>query len=145
MTDVANVLAARVLDQIAPRAVIARAVGRDDETVKMIEEKYNGLIEQYRPLQKRKLLDDLDTTRRAYLMRLLDPDVVSNCSGAQSAVIYGILHDKHALQAGMPTSISLSASVDASMPDVLSRLQRALEARGHTTSSEDTVVDVTPK
>ena len=129
MQDVANVVAARVLDPIASKNTIGALVGRDHSTVARIEERYKGLIAQYAPLQTRKLLDDLDITRRAYLSRLLDPDVLDSASARDTAVVFGIVSDKHALQAGMPTSITLNANLDVAMPHVLERLQRAIQAR----------------
>ena len=138
MEDAKRVIGIAVADpQITPHAM-QRLVGRDDTTIRKLLDRYQGLIAEYRRIKTPQVVEEIDSLRRGYLAQLADPEVITECSAPQAAVVYGILTDKMLLESGRPTSISLSATVDATVPDVLRRLQRAIEARaGATTSSAD--------
>lgn len=129
MQDVGNVLAAKLIDPLMPDTRIALAVGRSDTTVGRIAERFAGVLEEYRGLNRRQIVDDLDAVRRGYLARLAEPEVIEACSGPQAGVVFGILTDKLLLESGRPTSITLNANADVSLPDVLGRLQRAIQGR----------------
>lgn len=135
MHDVGNVLAAKLLDPAMPDTRIGLAVGRSASSVGRIAERFQGVLEEYRGLNRRQIVEDLDLVRRGYLAHLADPDVIDACSGPQAAVVFGILTDKLLLESGRPTAITLNANADISLPDVLGRLQRAIEGRQATTSS----------
>ena len=135
MEEMKHIFAIRASDPMMPDTTLAKLVGRSNKTVARVQERYKALISQYRELKSRDIIDDLDSIRRANLMHVADPKVISKMSGLQAATTYAILTDKMLLESGRPTSIHLTATVDATMPDVLSRLKRALEARRPTSSS----------
>lgn len=140
--EMMQLFALRAADPMMTDTALAEAIGRSNHTVARVQKRYAALIERYRELKSRDIIDDLDAIRRANLMHVADPDVICKQSGLQAATTYAILTDKMLLESGRPTSISLSATVDATMPDVLARLKRAIEGRvGHTTSSVE--ADVT--
>ena len=134
--DVNNVVALKAMDPMLPDTTIGRMIGRSDGTVRKLAERFEGLIQEYRGFKSRDIIDDLDCIRRAHLLNLAEPEKIDACSAAQSAVVYGILTEKLLLESGRPTSINLTATVDATMPDLLSRLKRAIEGRGATRSSD---------
>ena len=137
MEELKQLIGLRAIDTLAPTTTIARKLGRSNGVVTRAQERYKDLITQYRELKSRDIIEDLDCIRRANLMHVADPAVIHKQSGLQAATTYAILTDKMLLESGRPTSISLNATVDATMPDVLARLKRAIEGRaGHTTSSE---------
>lgn len=142
-SDVTAVVGMTVADPLLPDTRIAAIVGRSASTVKRVRDKYIGLIEEYRRLKSRDIIDDLDCIRRANLMHVADPAVIHKQSGLQAATTYAILTDKMLLESGRPTSISLSATVDATMPDLLGRLKRALEGRAASTLSSSGTVETT--
>lgn len=72
-------------------------------------------------------------------MHVADPAVIAKQSGLQAATTYAILTDKMLLESGRPTSINLTATVDATMLELLGRLKRAIERRGTTRSSNGEV------
>ena len=88
-----------------------------------------GLIDEYRQLKKASIIEDLDALRQFWLSRLADPEVFEASSGPQAAVVFGILQDKYLLEVGRPTSIALTATVDATMPEILGRLRRVIESK----------------
>jgi len=137
--DAKRVISIAVADsQITPHAM-APLVGRDDQTCRKLLDRYQGLIAEYRRIKTPHVVEEIDSLRRGYLAQLANPDVITRCSGPQAAVVFGILTEKMLLESGRPTSITLSASVDATMPNVLERLRRVIEVRGgHTRSSVET-------
>jgi|SRR3990167_2401273 len=138
MAEMEQIFAIRASDPLLPDSRLAKMVGRSRATVQRAQERYKGLIEQYRALKSRDIIEDLDCIRRANLMHVANPTVIKKMSGLQAATTYAILTDKMLLESGRPTSINLTATVDATVPDVLARLRRALEARaGATTSSKE--------
>jgi len=108
---------------------IERLTNLNKETCRKILQRNQGLIDEYRLAKKDSILDDLDALRQVYLSRLADPTVIEKTSAPQAAVVFGILEDKYLLESGRPTFISLNATVDATMPDLLGRLKRAIEGR----------------
>ena len=143
LEEVKQLIALRASDPMMTDTRLAKIVGRGRHTVARAQQRYKDLIDQYRTLKSRDIIDDLDAIRRANLMHVASPAVIHKQTGLQAALTYSILTDKMLLESGRPTSISLSATVDATIPDVLARLKRAIEGRaGHTTSSVE--ADVTP-
>src|SRR3990167_6272605 len=138
LAEMEQIIAIRASDPLMPTTTLAKKIGRSAPTVHRAQERYKGLIEQYRLLKSRDIIDDLDCIRRANLMHVANPATIKKQSGLQAATTYAILTDKMLLESGRPTSINLTATVDATVPDVLARLRRALEARaGATTSSKE--------
>ena len=139
-----RVVGLAVADPLMAPYAMAPLVGRDDQTCRKLLSRYQGLIQEYRRIKTPQVVEEVDIIRRAYLAQLADPTVVTQCSGPQAAVVYGILTDKVLIESGRPTSISLGVTVDATMPDVLGRLRRVLELRAHTTSSGEQVKQPVP-
>ena len=143
MEELKQLIGLRAVNPLAPTTTIARKIGKSFNAVRRAEERYKDLIAAYRELKSRDIIEDLDCIRRANLMHVANPAVIRKQTGLQAATTYAILTDKMLLESGRPTSINLSATVDATMPDVLARLKRAIEVRaGATTSSVEG--DVTP-
>jgi len=116
---------------------MARLTKLNKETCRQIIKRRQALLDEYRLEKKDSIMDDLDALRQMYLRRLADLDVIEKTSGAQAAVIYGILTEKYFLEAGRPTSIALTATVDATVPEILAKLKRAIEARGASTQEHE--------
>lgn len=106
-----------------------RLTDLNKETCRLILKRNQGLIDEYRQLKRDSILDDLDALRQFWLSRLADPDVFAKSTGPQAAVVYGILTDKLLLESGRPTSINLGVNVDTTMPEILAKLQRAIQGR----------------
>lgn len=106
-----------------------RLTDLNKETCRKILKRNQALLDEYRQAKKDSILDDLDTLRQVYLSRLADPTVIEKTSAPQAAVVFGILQDKYLLESGRPTSITLTAAVDATMPELLHRLKRVIEAK----------------
>lgn len=106
-----------------------RLTDLNHETCRKILKRNQALLDEYRQAKKDSILDDLDTLRQVYLSRLADPTVIERTSAPQAAVVYGILQDKYLLESGRPTSIALTATVDATIPEILGRLKRVIEAK----------------
>lgn len=140
--DVVRVVGIAAQDPMVTPAALERLTGRTDDTCKKLLGQYAGVIEAYRHLNKRQIVDDLDAVRRGYLARMADPEVIEACSGPQAGVVFGILTDKLLLESGRPTSITLGVNADVSLPDVLGRLQRVIQGRagqaGQGSTSQDT-------
>ena len=143
MKEMQQLFALRASDPMMTNTELARQIGRSNQTVSRVQERYKALIEEYRKLKSRDIIDDLDSIRRANLMHVADPAVIGKQSGLQAATTYAILTDKMLLESGRPTSINLTATVDATMPDLLGRLKRALEGRAASTLSSSGAVDTT--
>lgn len=133
--DITRVVGIAAHDPTITPAALERLTGRTDDTCAKLLREYGGVIEAYRHLNKRQIVEDIDAVRRGYLARLADPNVILECSGPQAAVVFGIMTDKLLLESGRPTSITLNANADISLPDVLGRLQKAIEGRQTTRSS----------
>ena len=99
------------------------------ETCRQILKRNQALMDEYRQLKKASILDDLDALRQVWLSRLADPTVLERTSAPQAAVVFGILQDKYLTEAGRPTSITVTAAVDVTMPELLGRLRRVIEGR----------------
>lgn len=127
--DVQRVIGIAAQDPMITPAALERSTGRHHQTCAKLLNEYEGVIREYRSLNKREIIEDIDSIRRAYLARVADPEVISKCSGPQATWVFGVLTDKHLLLSGRPTSITLNANADISLPDVLGRLQRAIEGR----------------
>lgn len=139
MEDAKRVIAVAVADPQISMHAMEKIVGRDESTCRKLVDRYQGLINEYRRIKTPQVVEEIDSLRRGYLAQLADPEVITACSGPQAAVVFGILTDKMLLESGRPTSINLTATVDATMPDLLSRLKRALEGRASTRSSVGSV------
>lgn len=135
MRDVGNVLAAKLLDPLMPDTRIGAAIDRSAASVGRIAERFAGVLEEYRGLNRRQIVDDLDLVRRGYLAHLAEPEVIEACSGPQAGVVFGILTDKLLLESGRPTQITLGVHADVDLPGVLGRLKKAIEGRQTTISS----------
>ena len=132
--DAKAVVSCKVLDPEMSYSAMERVVGRDAQTCKKLANRYTALIAEYRVLKQGDIIDELDLVRRAHLANVADPTKIEACSALQSATVYGILTYKLLLQSGLPTAINLTATVDATMPDLLAKLKRAIEAAGATRS-----------
>ncbi len=136
--EVSMVTAMYAANPLVSTKEVARTLGRSWDTARQIARRYAALIDTYRQIKNENILDEIDILRRVHLAHAAEPATIKKMSGLQAVTSFGILTDKLLLESGRPTSITLSATVDASMPDVLNRLKRALERRGMgTTSSSD--------
>ena len=136
--EIKTILALKATDEGLTDTAIAEIVGRSRMTVARATAKYKALLDQYRELKSGDIIHELDLVRRAHLANVANPEKIEACSALQSATVFGILTDKLLLESGRPTSITLNANVDTTMPDLRSRLKRTLEQRaGHTSSSDD--------
>lgn len=133
--DVQRVIGLAAVDPMITPASLERSTGRHHQTCAKLLREYDGVIQEYRSLNKREIIEDIDSIRRAYLARVADPEVISRCSGPQATWVFGVLTDKHLLLSGRPTSITLGVHADVDLPGVLGRLKRAIEGRQATTSS----------
>ena len=136
--EVIAVAALQANDPLMSHGKIAEKIGRHHSTVSRLATRFEALLRGYRDLKKRDIIDDIDCVRRAYLAHAAEPETIKKASALQAVTSYAVLTDKLLLESGRPTSITLNANVDTTMPDLLSRLKRTLEQRaGHTSSSDD--------
>lgn len=141
--DVNQVVALKASDPLMPDTQIAALIGRSRTTVTRLAERFGALIERYRELKSRDIIDDVDCVRRAHLAHAAEPATINKMSGLQAVTSFAILTDKMLLESGRPTSINLTATADITVPQVLTRLRRAIEMRAGTatTSSNDEAVE----
>lgn len=128
MPEVERMIGLKTL--MASDSQIAKLTGRDQHTVTTQLARHAGLLQAYRQAKQDRIIDDIDAVRQQYLGHMADPEVLGKASAAQSAVVFGVLSEKLMLELGRPTSINLNVGADLTAPDVLRKLQRALERRG---------------